>query len=51
MRALSNGRSGDLVYFVFDPRHLDGLDLQPWPLLERKSALKRTAGRWTDPII
>jgi len=48
MRALSNGRSGDLVYFVFDSRRLD---LQPWPLLERKSALKRTAGRWTDPII
>jgi bifunctional non-homologous end joining protein LigD len=43
--ALSKGRSGDLVYFVFDLLHLNGLDLRPLPLVERKAALKRLLGR------
>jgi hypothetical protein len=43
--ALSKNRSGDLVYFVFDLLHLDGCDLRPLPLLERKAALKKLLGR------
>ena len=43
--ALSKSRSGDLVYFVFDLLYLDGLDLRPLPLLERKAALKKMLGR------
>jgi bifunctional non-homologous end joining protein LigD len=43
--ALSKGRSGDLVYFAFDLLHLDGLDLTPLPLIERKAALKKLLGR------
>lgn len=29
----------DLVFFVFDLLHLDGLDLMPWPLADRKARL------------
>jgi len=35
--ALSEGRSKDLVYFVFDLLHADGEDLRQLPLTERKA--------------
>jgi bifunctional non-homologous end joining protein LigD len=38
--ALSEGRSGDLVYFVFDLLFEAGEDLRPLPLTERKDRLK-----------
>jgi bifunctional non-homologous end joining protein LigD len=43
--ALSKGHAADLVYFAFDLLHLDGLDLTPLPLIERKAALKKLLGR------
>ena len=43
--ALSKGGSADLVYFVFDLLHLDGLDLRPLLLIERKGTLKKLLGR------
>jgi bifunctional non-homologous end joining protein LigD len=43
--ALSKDHSADLVYFAFDLLHLDGLDLTPLPLIERKAALKNLLGR------
>ena len=43
--ALSKGHSGELVYFVFDLLHLDGLDLGPLPLLERKAAVQKLLNR------
>ena len=38
--ALSDGDTGDLVYFVFDVLFAGGEDLRPLPLRERKSRLK-----------
>ena len=38
-RALSEGRDGDLVYFLFDLLHADGEDLTHRPLRERKALL------------
>ena len=43
--ALSEGRSGDLVYFVFDLLFEGGKDLRHLPLTERKERLKRLLGR------
>ena len=43
--ALSEGRSGDLVYFVFDLLFDGGEDLRRLPLTERKERLKRLLGR------
>lgn len=37
--ALSESHSGKLVYYAFDLLFLDGKDLRPLPLLERKTAL------------
>jgi len=42
---LSKGHAADLVYFAFDLLHLDGLDLMPLPLIERKATLKKLLGR------
>jgi len=39
--ALSEGRGNKLVYFAFDLLFLDGLDLRPLPLTERKDALQK----------
>ena len=39
--ALSQGRTQDLVYFVFDLLHLDGRDLRSLPLSARKALLAR----------
>jgi bifunctional non-homologous end joining protein LigD len=36
---LKSGRHDRLIYYVFDLLHLDGQDLMPAPLLERKRAL------------
>ena len=38
--ALSEGRTADLVFFVFDALFLDGEDLRALPLTERKSRLE-----------
>jgi len=38
-QALSKERHDSLVYFVFDLLHLQGLDLRPMPLDQRKQAL------------
>ena len=43
--ALSEGRSGQLVYFVFDLMFLDGEDLRGRPLLERKELLAALLAR------
>ena len=43
--ALSGGRSGDLVYFVFDLLFDGGQDLRQLPLIQRKERLKRLLGR------
>ena len=32
--------SGDLVFFLFDLLHLDGVDTRPLPLVERKERLQ-----------
>jgi len=37
---LKSGREDRFVYYVFDLFHLDGRDLTPLPLIERKAALK-----------
>jgi bifunctional non-homologous end joining protein LigD len=37
--ATDTGRSGDLVFFLFDLLHLDGVDLRPLPLTDRKAKL------------
>ncbi|HET9229094.1 MAG TPA: DNA ligase D, partial [Thermoanaerobaculia bacterium] len=45
-QALQNalgGGKGDLVFFAFDLLHLDGYDLRPLPLLQRKEALAALA--------
>ena len=42
---LSTGPGAELAYFVFDLLWLDGEDLAPRPLLERKTTLARLVGR------
>jgi bifunctional non-homologous end joining protein LigD len=37
--ATDTGRSGDLVFFLFDLLHLDGVDRRPPPLTDRKARL------------
>jgi bifunctional non-homologous end joining protein LigD len=43
--ALSEGRSQDLVYFVFDLLFEDGVDMRTLPLSERKQRLEALLGR------
>ncbi len=43
--ALSEGRTDDLIYFVFDVLFLDGEDLRSLPLAERKVRLAATVKR------
>jgi len=43
--ALSERRSKDLVYFVFDLLFWEGKDLRPLPLTERKKQLQRVLSR------
>ena len=40
LRSSVAGRGGPLVCFAFDLLHLDGFDLRPAPLVERKQILK-----------
>ena len=47
--ALSDGRDGTLHFYAFDLLHLNGWDLRPAPLLERKGALEALAG-WNDRL-
>jgi hypothetical protein len=37
--ATDTGSSGDLVFFLFDLLHLDGIDTRPLPLLDGKAKL------------
>ncbi len=39
--SLDNHRSNELFYYVFDILHFNGQDLQDYPLLERKTLLKK----------
>jgi bifunctional non-homologous end joining protein LigD len=43
--ALKDERTDKFVYYVFDLFHLDGRDLLPLPLIERKAELKRLLDR------
>lgn len=56
--AQSEGRAGDLIYYVFDVLHLDGFDLTQVPLEQRKeilpSLIKSTDSgtvRWVEHIV
>lgn len=42
---LTSGRQDRLIYYVFDLLYLDGIDLRPLPLHERKQALARLVGK------
>jgi bifunctional non-homologous end joining protein LigD len=42
---LKAGRHDRMVYYVFDLMHLDGADLRPRPLKERKAALAKLVAR------
>ena len=44
--ALEAGRDDSLIFYAFDLLHLDGWDLRPCPLLERKRVLA-SAANWT----
>ncbi len=48
--AFRGAGSSALRYVVFDLLHLDGLDLRPAALEERKKALRRVLGRARDPL-
>ena len=43
-QALKSRRTEQLIFYVFDLLHLDGDDLRPRPLLERKAALAKLLG-------
>ncbi len=47
--ALSDGKDGALFYYVFDLLHLDGWDLRPCRLLDRKETL-RTLSDWRGGV-
>jgi bifunctional non-homologous end joining protein LigD len=46
--ALKEGRTDRFGYYVFDLLHLDGRDLTPEPLVERKAALQRLIKKSDD---
>ena len=46
--ALSDGKTGDLIFFAFDLLFADGEDLRALPLAERKARLKRLLGSGTE---
>jgi bifunctional non-homologous end joining protein LigD len=48
-RALSGGRDGSLYFYAFDLLHLNGLDLRPCALIDRKSALEAVTG-WSEHL-
>jgi DNA ligase D-like protein (predicted ligase) len=43
--ATDSGSSGELVFFLFDLLHLDGVDTRPLPLLARKTRLEKLLKR------
>ncbi|MGH9174704.1 MAG: DNA ligase D, partial [Vicinamibacterales bacterium] len=47
--ALSQGRTGELIFFAFDLLHLDGYDLGAVPLSGRKGALEALLGPAVTP--
>lgn len=47
---LSEGRADRFVYYVFDLLHLDGYDLRPTPLIERKRLLAKLVGGGAGPV-
>jgi bifunctional non-homologous end joining protein LigD len=47
---LSEGRTDRMRYYVFDLLHLDGRDLTPLPLVERKRLLSTLVAKAGDPI-
>lgn len=47
---LSEGRSDRMLYYAFDLLHLDGRDLAPLPLLDRKRLLSSLLAKARDPI-
>ena len=47
---LSEGRSDRMLYYVFDLLHLNGHDLTPLPLVERKRLLATLVAQAADPI-
>ena len=47
---LSEGRSDRMLYYVFDLLHLNGRDLTPLPLVERKRLLATLVAKAADPI-
>ena len=47
---LSEGRSDRFVYYVFDLLHLDGHDLTPLPLKDRKDLLEKLVGENGDKV-
>jgi len=48
--ALSSGRTGSMLYYVFDLLHLDGVDLRGAPLAERKKKLLALIGSSSAPL-
>ncbi len=47
--ALSQGHDRDLFFYAFDLLHLDGWDLRPCRLLDRKAVLQRLSG-WRGAV-
>jgi bifunctional non-homologous end joining protein LigD len=47
---LAEGRTDRMLYYVFDLLHLDGRDLSPLPLVERKRLLGKLVANAGDPI-
>ncbi len=47
--ALSREQDGDLFFYVFDLLHLEGWDLRPCRLLDRKAALQKLSG-WRGAV-
>src|SRR3954468_14332546 len=43
--AFDFGRDGEIVYYVFDAAFLEGADLRPLPLAERKEKLRAALGK------
>jgi bifunctional non-homologous end joining protein LigD len=48
-RALSEGRDGALFFYAFDLLHLNGWDLRPCRLVDRKGLLQQLSG-WADHL-
>jgi bifunctional non-homologous end joining protein LigD len=48
--ALGSGKTGGLVYFVFDLLFVDGEDLRDQPLAERKARLATVLGKAKPPL-